>query len=150
MALFGSCVVSIIIILSQRLHLKYSSRSSERYEIQRSHVNPTPRIGGIAVLMGCLSAWYMSNNLANEFLGLIIFSSLPVLIFGLLDDLHFNVPPIYRLLAASMSSLIAIFLLGTWLFRVDVIFFDQLFLYTPFAIFFTISTGNSPFSIWFI
>ncbi len=145
LALFGSFVVSVIIILSQRLHLKYSSRSSERYEVQRIHVNPTPRIGGIAVLMGCLLAWYMSDNLANDFLGLLIFSSLPVLIFGLLDDLHFNVPPIYRLLAASMSSLIAIFLLGTWLFRVDVIFFDQLFLYTPFAIFFTIfaTTGVS-------
>ncbi len=145
MALFGSCVVSIIIILSQRLHLKYSSRSSERYEIQRSHVNPTPRIGGIAVLMGCLSAWYMSNNLANEFLGLIIFSSLPVLIFGLLDDLHFNVPPIYRLLAASMSSLIAIFFLETWLLKVDVVILDQLFVYAPFAIFFTIfaTTGVS-------
>ncbi len=145
MALFGSCLVSVIIILSQRLHLKYSSRSSETYEIQRSHVNPTPRIGGIAVLMGCLSAWYMSDNLAKDFLGLLIFSSLPVLIFGLLDDFHFNIPPLYRLLAASISSLIAVFLLETWLVKVDVIVFDQLFFYAPFAIFFTIfaTTGVS-------
>ncbi len=145
MALFGSFIVSILIILSQRLHLKYSSRSSERFEIQRSHVNPTPRIGGIAVLMGCLSAWYMSDNLANDLLGLLIISSLPVLIFGLLDDLRFNVRPIYRLLAAAISSLIAVFLLETWLVKVDVLVFDQLLFYTPFAIFFTIfaTTGVS-------
>ncbi len=145
MALYGSCVVSIIIILSHRLHLKYSSRSSERYEIQRSHVNPTPRIGGIAVFLGCLLGWYMSDNLANEFLGFLIISSLPVLLFGLLDDLHFNVPPIYRLLAASISSLIAVFFLETWLIKVDVFILDQLFVYTPFAIFFTIfaATGVS-------
>ena len=145
MALLGSFVVSFLIVLSSRFHLKYSSRGSVKHEIQKSHVNPTPRIGGIAVLMGCLLAWYMSDNIANKFLGVIIFSSLPVLIFGLLDDFYFNIPPIYRLFAASISSLIAIVFLETWLVKVDVIGFDMLFLYTPFAIVFTMfaTTGVS-------
>ena len=51
----------------------------EKDEIQKSHVKPTPRIGGIAVLMGCLLAWYTSDNMASKFLGVIIFSSLPVI-----------------------------------------------------------------------
>jgi UDP-N-acetylmuramyl pentapeptide phosphotransferase/UDP-N-acetylglucosamine-1-phosphate transferase len=137
-ALFSSFFFSLIIVLSGRLHLKFSSRNQGSKEIQRSHIQPTPRIGGVAVLIGCLSAWYVSDNLAREVLGILICSSLPVLLFGLLDDLYFDIPPSYRLIAGSVSAVIAILLLDTWLTRVDVFVFDQFFLYAPFAIIFTI------------
>ncbi len=137
-ALFGSFLVSILIIISGKIHLQYSSRGFREKEIQRSHIGSTPRIGGIAVLFGCTFAWYNSDNFSSNFLGLIILSGVPVLVFGLLDDLHFNIRPIYRLFAASTSSIIAIVLLKTWLNRVDVFLIDQLFLLSPFAILFTI------------
>ena len=137
-ALFGSFLVSILIIISGRIHLQYSSRGLREIEVQRSHVGSTPRIGGVAILVGCTYAWYHSDNFSSNFLGYIILSGIPVLIFGLLDDLHFNIRPIYRLLAASISSIIAIFLLKTWLIRVDVLLIDQLFLLSPIAILFTI------------
>ena len=144
-ALFGSFLVSILIILSGRIHLQYSSRGLREIEVQRSHVGSTPRIGGIAILVGCTYAWYNSDNLSSKFLGYIILSGLPVLILGLLDDLHFKIRPVYRLLGASVSSIIAILLLKTWLNRVDVLLVDQLFILSPIAIFFTIfaTTGVS-------
>ena len=88
-ALFGSFIVSILIVLSGRVHLQYSSRGLREAEVQRSHVGSTPRIGGIAILVGCTFVWYNSNNFSISFLGYIILSGIPVLILGLLDDLHF-------------------------------------------------------------
>ena len=137
-ALFGSFLVSILIIISRKIHLQHSARGLREVEVQRSHVGSTPRIGGIAILVGCVYAWYNSNNFSSDFLGYIILSGLPVLIFGLLDDLHFKIRPIYRLLGAAISSILAIFLLETWLNRVDVLLVDQLFQLSPIAILFTI------------
>ncbi|MDC3080951.1 glycosyltransferase [Paracoccaceae bacterium] len=137
-ALFGSFLISILIILSGRIHIRYSSRGLREFEVQRSHVGSTPRIGGLAILVGCTSAWYNSDNFSSYYLGYIILSGIPVLIFGLLDDFHFKVRPIYRLIGASISSIVAILLLKTWLNRVDVWLIDQIFLLSPFAILFTI------------
>ena len=144
-ALFGSFLISILIIVSGRIHLRYSSRGLQEIEIQRSHVGSTPRIGGLAILAGCAYAWYNSDNFSSYYLGCVILSGIPVLILGLLDDFHFKVRPIYRLLGGGISSIIAIFLLKIWLNRVDVLFVDQLFLLSPFAILFTIfaTTGVS-------
>ena len=83
-ALFGSFIVSILIILSGRVHLQYSSRGLRETEVQRSHVGATPRIGGIAILVGCTFVWYNSDNFSSNFLGYIILSGIPVLILGLL------------------------------------------------------------------
>lgn len=137
-ALFVSFFVSILIIISGKIHLQYSSRGLKEIEVQRSHVGTTPRIGGLAILFGCAYAWYDSANLSSNYLGYIILSGIPVLILGLLDDLYFKISPVYRLLGASISSIIAIILLKTWLNRVDVFLVDELFLLTPFAVLFTI------------
>ena len=52
-----------------------------------------------------------SENFSAKYLGYIVISGMPILILGLLDDLYFRVRPIYRLFGASISSIIAIFLL---------------------------------------
>ena len=44
-AFFASFIVSILIIASGRLHLRYSARGQEDLEVQKSHEDPTPRIG---------------------------------------------------------------------------------------------------------
>ena len=137
-ALFASFIVSALIIISGRMHIRYSSRGRGDLEVQKSHEDPTPRIGGIAILAGCAYGWYEIENFSSKYLGYILMSGMPVLILGLLDDLYFHIRPLYRLLGASISSICAIFLLDTWLTGVDVLFFDQLFFLSPFAILFTI------------
>lgn len=137
-ALFASLLVSILIVISGRVHLRHSSRGPRELEVQTSHIGSTPRIGGVAIFLGCSYAWYNSDNFSSNHLGYIILSGIPVLFLGLLDDLYFKISPIYRLLGAAISSIIAIVLLKTWLIRVDVFFVDQLFLISPFAVLFTI------------
>ena len=91
----------------------------------------------------CAYAWYNSDNFSSNYLGYIILSGIPVLVLGLLDDLYFKISPVYRLLGASISSIIAITLLKTWLNRVDVFFVDQLFLLAPVAVLFTMTFATT-------
>ena len=144
-ALFGSFIVSVLIIILGRITLRYSSSELRGSEVQTSHVGATPRTGGIAIVSGCLYCWWVTENFSTNYLGYIVLSGLPVLTLGLLDDLHFKVRPLYRLLGAAISSLLAIYFLNTWLIRVDIIFLDHLFLFSPLAILFTIfaTTGVS-------
>ena len=53
-ALFGTFFVALLIIASGRIHLHYSSRGLREVEVQRSHIGSTPRIGGLAILFGCV------------------------------------------------------------------------------------------------
>ena len=78
-ALFGSFLVSIGIIISGRIHHQYSARGLRDVEVQRSHVGSTPRIGGIAILVGCVYAWYNSDNFSSNYLGYIILSGVCLL-----------------------------------------------------------------------
>ena len=137
-AFFASFIVSILIIASGRLHLRYSARGQGEFEVQKIHEYPTPRIGGLAILAGCVYGWYEIENFSTKYLGYILISGLPVLILGLLDDLYFYIRPLFRLMGASISSICAIFLLDIWLTRVDILFFDQIFFLSPVAILFTI------------
>ena len=137
-ALFGSFAVSVLIVVLGKAYFRFSSLEKRGYEVQTSHVGLTPRIGGIAILSGCVYGWYGTENFSSNYLGYIILSGIPVLTLGLLDDFYFKISPIYRLMGASISSVIAIILLQTWIDRVDIIFVDQLFLLAPFAVLFTI------------
>ena len=50
-ALLGSFAVSLMIIVSEKIHRRRSSRRQTEKEIQRSHEGFTPRIGGIAIFL---------------------------------------------------------------------------------------------------
>ena len=108
-ALFGSFIVSVFIIIIGKISLRYSSSEFRSSEVQTSHVGETPRTGGIAIVSGCICCWWVTENFSTNYLGYIVLSGLPVLILGLLDDLHFKVRPLYRLLGAAISSLLAVF-----------------------------------------
>ena len=66
-ALFASFIVSILIIVSGRIHLRYSSRSKEHLEVQKIHVGSIPRIGGLAILAGCAYGWYGIENFSAKY-----------------------------------------------------------------------------------
>ena len=52
-ALFASLLVSILIVILGRVHLRHSSRGPRELEVQTSHIGSTPRIGGVAIFFGC-------------------------------------------------------------------------------------------------
>ena len=83
---------------------------------QASHNKPTSRVGGVAAIMALLIGVCLT---ADQLVFFIVLSSMPVLVAGGLEDLGYNIKPVYRLNAAIVSGFIAIYLTGIWLNNVD-------------------------------
>ncbi|MGR3549288.1 glycosyltransferase family 4 protein [Pseudooceanicola sp.] len=80
---------------------------------QATHTRPTPRVGGIgivlAIILGC---FYYSDQLESDLL-FSLAAGLVVFWVGLREDIHRNVSPRARLLAAFVSAALAIALTRT-------------------------------------
>lgn len=133
-----SVLVCGAILATRRHHLKFVVRRADLGAIQAAHRQPTPRIGGLALLVALLPMGFVIQpELAPRF-GLFMLSLGPVFIAGFLEYLGWPVSPRMRLLAAVFSSLICVGLLGVWLPRVDVPGLDTLVQWVPFAILLTL------------
>lgn len=106
---------------------------------QKFHHTHTPRIGGLGVFLAfaCLGMLLYFRLKDVLFLKLVI-SSLPVFIVGFFEDITKRVRPLYRLIAASLSGAIFIYLSGYYLTKFDIRFIDFIFEYKFIAILFTI------------
>jgi len=88
---------------------------------QSSHSTPTPRVGGIAIAVGILSGALLSGD---DIFGLMLWTTLPIFLIGLVEDLGPDTPPSLRLSVAALSAVLAIMVLGVKIERVDVGWFD--------------------------
>ncbi|MEH6825210.1 MAG: hypothetical protein V7629_14985, partial [Motiliproteus sp.] len=82
--------------------------------VQKFHANPTPRTGGVAVIVGIMAAFLAAlaiDSALATFLGLLLACGLPVFAGGLVEDLTKQVKPRYRLLLAFVSAALAFFLM---------------------------------------
>ncbi|AJE47154.1 Glycosyl transferase family 4 [Celeribacter indicus] len=68
-------------------------------------------------------------------------SLIPVFAAGLLEDLGVGVSPKHRLLAAALSSVLAIILFGAWVARTDLVGLDFLVAFAPVGIALTVFGG---------
>ncbi len=131
-----SAIVCAVLIWTKNLHL--SDREGDIGAIQSAHVVPTPRVGGVGIGAGLVISILLVPEAYKGTYILFVISLLPVFAAGLLEDLRCSVSPSMRLLAAALSSLLAIVLLQAWVTRVDVVGVDWLFGFMPIAIIFTI------------
>ena len=93
---------------------------------QRSHLLPTPRLGGVAILASVITILFVQPEQSSSWFPALCVSLIPVFAAGLAEDLGLRVRPRWRLLAAALSSVMAIFVLGVWLPRVDIVGLDLL------------------------
>lgn len=102
---------------------------------QKFHVIPTPRIGGLPVLLGVLAAWMgglVTGLVAVHEQGALLVAAMPVFLVGLTEDLTKRVSPLARLLAAFFSALLAILLLDIYLMKLALPGIDDVMLGMPF------------------
>jgi UDP-GlcNAc:undecaprenyl-phosphate/decaprenyl-phosphate GlcNAc-1-phosphate transferase len=112
---------------------------------QKYHTQPTPRIGGIAVLIGLLAAGAAmllttqnsTSNTQNTLFALLLLAGIPAFLGGLIEDMTKKVGVMERLLATMLSGAVAAWLLGAVLNRLDIPGLDQALLWLPFAVIFT-------------
>ena len=100
---FLSILISFVtayLIIRYQHHYKSYSNDYDLGGKQKFHINPVPRIGGIALLAGVLIAqppfW-------------LVLAIQPIFIGGLLEDLTKNISPRNRLLLSFLSAIIALY-----------------------------------------
>lgn len=100
-----SMVTSVIVIRTQHLHGRLSLDNPSG--VQKFHASPTPRIGGVPVLLG-LTAAFMTAKFSQDDVGrlggLLLQAALPVFLAGLVEDISKRISPRTRLLAAFCSA----------------------------------------------
>ncbi|KPP98462.1 MAG: UDP-N-acetylmuramyl pentapeptide phosphotransferase/UDP-N-acetylglucosamine-1-phosphate transferase [Rhodobacteraceae bacterium HLUCCA12] len=140
-AFIASGLACISIIMLSSANLRIGLRREDILAVQSAHSQPTPRIGGVALVLSLLgfSAFVPSSVLSSYML--FCLSLAPVFAAGLCEDLGRRVPPRYRMAASALSSLFAIALFQTWFSRTDIVFLDPLMAFAPFAIAMTVFMG---------
>ena len=131
-------VNAALIAASLLIHPK-SRCAGDRVAIQSAHSRATPRTGGIGIVAAILVALLFLIPQGTHYKpALFCLSLLPVFLAGLAEDFGYNFSPRRRLLAAAMSSVLAIILLQMWIPRADVPGLDHLIGFAPFGIALTI------------
>ena len=145
MSLFLTQVLAISFLISGSVCLiimlwfpKVAAKSTTRNDtsaVQAAHTRPTPRIGGLAIVLGLVVASlivFISDTVSTHVA--LMLSALPVFVVGLAEDLGRLASPRNRLLAAAVSGALFILLMGQWIPRTDIPVLDLAMLWTPFAV----------------
>ncbi len=134
-----SFVSSGIIWATKRWQMRSITRRSDTSAVQASHTVPTPRLGGVAVV---LSLFVGSLVVVWAGLGLkpllFLLTLTPLFLGGLLEDLGYGVSPRQRLLAAAISSVLVMVVFQVWVTRVGVPGVDAVLAIVPIAVVFTV------------
>lgn len=133
-----SLLVSLVIVLTRRMHLSRTARGHAGLEIQSAHSTPTPRIGGVALVVGLLAAASVSLGEPSTYLWIILLSCAPVFTAGLLEDINIGASPRTRLFAAMASSAVMIALTGERISSVGIPGLDDVISYWPVGVVFTL------------
>jgi UDP-N-acetylmuramyl pentapeptide phosphotransferase/UDP-N-acetylglucosamine-1-phosphate transferase len=130
-----SFLLSVLIVLTKRLH--GAATMDLTNGIQKFHTTPTPRVGGLPIVIGLYVAWFTSTYEIKHLLTPILIAGFPAFLFGLAEDLTKRVGVLARLSATMASGLLAWWLTDYSLSRVEVWGVDWLLKYTLISVVFT-------------
>lgn len=128
-----STAACLAILVSRGWHLGAMLRRNDMRAVQAAHATPTPRIGGLALLVVMIAAAVLVPQEARRLPLLGLVALLPVFVAGLAEDLGYPVRPAGRLMAAAVSALTMILAFGLWLPRLDVPLLDSAMAWVPLA-----------------
>jgi UDP-N-acetylmuramyl pentapeptide phosphotransferase/UDP-N-acetylglucosamine-1-phosphate transferase len=131
-----SLSIAALVVFTQRYHGHLTMDSS--HGVQKFHVHPTPRVGGLGIYLALVVAWlFVKEEAASQILKTIVVAGIPAFAFGILEDLTKQVGVIPRLLATMASGLIACLMTGLALTRLDIPMVDDALKLLPVALLFT-------------
>src|SRR5690554_1759313 len=131
-AFLVSLILTAMLVRYKRFHSRYTA-DSDLEGVQKYHVWPVPRVGGIAVALGvlacCLTVAVREPTLAMP-LFLVWACSLPALMAGLLEDFTKRASAWLRLALISVSGVLVYFVLDAPVTHLDIIGVDWLLGFT--------------------
>ncbi len=128
-----SMITSLWLIRYNYLHAHFSA-DSDLGSVQKFHIRPVPRIGGLGIFLALLISFgvrYFQNHEIGSFGLVLIFCSLPAFIFGFMEDITKRIGVKIRLLASMLSALLSGYFLDAWLTSVQIFGIDNLMLAYP-------------------
>lgn len=128
-------LASLALVLTQRWHGRFSLDST--VGVQKFHIQPTPRIGGIAIVLGLATAYSLGAPEVQVILGPMLLAGVPAFAAGLMEDITKRVGVLPRLLATMVSGVLAWYFTGIAMQDTSVPPLDWLLAYLPFAVLFT-------------
>jgi len=134
-AFLASFLLCIAVVLTRRWHGAYSMDTTEG--IQKFHSAPTPRKGGIPIVLALVMAWGRSSAEIQTLLAPILFAGMPAFLFGIAEDLTKQIGVVQRLLATMAAGLLAWWITDYSLTRLDIWVVDLLMQFTLFSVIFT-------------
>ncbi len=129
---FSTCV---LLVLTKRWHGKVSM--DEAQGVQKFHTAPTPRVGGVPIVLGLWAAWLNADQAVQELILPILIAGMPAFLFGFAEDITKRVSVLQRLLATFASGVLAWYITDYSLTRVDVWGVDNLLQFTLISVIFT-------------
>jgi len=124
---FGVTVISTWLLCRLSKVLRIGLDSSKG--VQKFHVNPTSRLGGIAVFLGLAFSGLVFTEFAEfqHYSFWFLLAAMPVWLAGVTEDLTHRVGPTLRLVTATISAACLFATLGVSVSRTDVWPIDLLF-----------------------
>jgi UDP-N-acetylmuramyl pentapeptide phosphotransferase/UDP-N-acetylglucosamine-1-phosphate transferase len=117
----ASAAACLLLLLTTRLHGRHSM-DHDLEGVQKLHVTPVPRIGGLAIVAGLFLGTLLVHRAdadAGQAMLKLLVAGLPVFVAGLVEDLTKRVSIRTRLLASFVAAAIAAWLVGAHLGRLD-------------------------------
>jgi UDP-N-acetylmuramyl pentapeptide phosphotransferase/UDP-N-acetylglucosamine-1-phosphate transferase len=127
--------ICLLIVLTKSWHGHLTLDHSSG--VQKFHEAPTPRIGGIALMIGLAVVWFLVLEPVKDVLENMLIASLPAFIFGTAEDLTKKVSVRARLLATIFSGVLAWWMTGISITHVDIWGLDGLLKWLPISVIFT-------------
>lgn len=124
----ASFLIGLLLVCTKRWHGTLSMDLT--HGIQKFHTVPTPRIGGIPIVLGLVLVLGKSSPQLKELLTPILLAGMPAFIFGLAEDLTKKVGVVQRLLATMASGFLAWWMTDYSLSRLDIWGVDALMQFT--------------------
>ncbi len=118
LAALGAFALAVVLLRTQQWHGHWSIDS--HIGIQKSHSQPTARIGGVAILGGVLAGYFFAPLDQRAILWPLILAGLPAFGFGLLEDVTRRVSVRARLLATMACGVLGWAITGYAITRVNV------------------------------
>ncbi len=122
-------VMGALIILTQRWHGRWTL--DEHEGVQKFHSQPTPRIGGLAIVSGAFISGFILDPEVKALMLPLLISGLIPFFFGFREDVTKLVSVRDRLLATMAGAMAAMLLTGTYLDHLDVPGIDLLMVWWP-------------------
>lgn len=133
--LAASFGLSVLVVLTTRWHGFLSL--DESAGVQKVHAHPTPRVGGLPMVLGLIAAVWVGPDDLRDKISPWLVAGIPAFAFGLAEDLTKRVSVTQRLLATMASGVLAWALTGYALTGVNVWGLDWLLQFTVVSVLFT-------------